>query len=123
MSEKYYRYELYIDGQYQGVGIFQGLSDLFLEQYEVEYLLCSFNKKLNIPKIDRLDNSCFFFTEYGEKEFKEEIKEIKDVFELYELFEVRKIVVEKDSFYDEDILYEDDYQVALKERTFERRIG
>lgn len=120
MSEKYYRYELYIDDQYQGVGIFQGLSDLFLEQYEEEYLLQPFNEMLNIPKVDRMENPCFFFTECGEKKFKEEIKEIKDVFELYELFEVRKIVVEKDSLYDEDILYEDDYQVALKEGTFER---
>lgn len=100
--------------------MFHGLSELSLDRDEEEYLLRPFDEMMNIPKVDRMENPCFFFTEHGKEEFKDGIEAIKNVFEQDGLFEVCEIVVEKDDLYAEDILYEDDYQVALKEGTFER---
>lgn len=61
----FYRYELYVDDEYQGVGIFYGLSELNLDEDFENSLLSLFEKELKfVPVEERCE---FLFTEAGNK--------------------------------------------------------
>lgn len=114
---KYIRYELSVDGELQDVGLLVGLNDCDLQQEEIDALLENFNKHLDIvdfKKLNILDKSAkFYFTEDGDKKFKEDIEKIKIKIESLGLFEVEKIEVFLFPT-DEKIFYEDKYQCLIK---------
>lgn len=117
----FYRYELYFDNEYQGVGFLQGLSELDLSDEKTEYLLYHFDKALPIPPIN-MRKTCSFFTEFGNQFFEKDISDIIYEYEEDKSFEVRKIVLEENQIDKNLILYQDEYQIILKEN-FEREKG
>lgn len=115
--DKYIRYELSVEGALQDVGFLVGLNDCDLQQEEIDALLENFNKHLNIvdfKSLNIIDKSAkFYFTEDGDKKFKEDIEKIKMKIESLGLFKIERIEVFL-SPTDEKIFYEDKYQCLIK---------
>lgn len=106
---KGYRYELYIDNEYQGCGIFQGM-----EYIEKSRIIQSLFKELPIPPSNVFANTCqttSFFTEKGKEKFKDSITIAKSIYEE-DLFNVRELIADVD---EHDIVYQDKYQFIRKD--------
>lgn len=103
------RYELYVEDEPQDVGIFRGLDELGLSDDFVKGLMWQFDRNLKVPKPVRHTQS--WFTQAGEEMFRQDIDKVIAVYEEDGFFEVRRIEKE----YLEDIVYEDEYQVLIKE--------
>lgn len=114
------RYELYIGDEYQGVGICQGISELGFEKEVEDYLLEPFNQKLPIPAIGRGIQRCSFFTETGDRRFKQDINRLIELYREYGLFDVKTVILTSNTISKEDILYKDPYQVIVREGSFKR---
>ena len=114
------RYELYLDGQYQCVGMFQGLDVLGLSHEEETLLLEPFNQKMPIPQVDYMETPCYFFKESAARLFHDDIARIRNLFEETGIFEIREIHLDENNILPDDILYEDAYQVVIHEGTFSR---
>ena len=105
------RYELYIDDEAQDVGIFQGISELDLDDDTSDAYLDAFDNVLTIPfDVFVKWRTQSWFTEKGEKRFLEDINRIVALYNNSGLFEVRRIV--KETL--DDIVYSDEYQVLTK---------
>ena len=107
--KKFYRYELYCDNEYQGVGIFHGLTELNLETEIENKLLAPFDEKLSYPPI--CEKCEFLFKEKGNELFKAHIQSIIQAFNDSGLFDVRQLIVEHIDL--NNIIYEDSYQIAV----------
>ena len=105
------RYELYIDDEAQDVGIFQGISELDLDDDTSDAYLKVFDDVLTIPfDVFVKWRTQSWFTEEGEKKFLEYINRIVALYDDSGLFEVRRIVKKEL----DDIVYSDEYQVLTK---------
>lgn len=107
------RYELYLDGQYQCVGMFQGLDVLGLSHEEETLLLEPFDQKMPVPHVDCMDTPCYFFKESANILFQKDIARIRNLFDETGIFEIREIHLNENNILPEDILYEDAYQVVI----------
>lgn len=124
----FYRYELYLDGEYQGCGIFCGLDDIGLPADEVTRLLKPFDDGLSLPDIPEFDMCgifpapyyTFLFTERGREKFAEPLHAILQAYETNGPFEVRELVVDPSEFKDQDMPYNDGLQVAICENVFNK---
>lgn len=110
-----YRYELYADGEYQDVGIFQGMEGIFSDD-RVKGLIFPFDRNLPKPPYHSFDNfdTLAFFTEKGKHKFEKEIETIVKAYERQTCFEVRTLIIEESQI-QHDVLYQDEYQVIVKE--------
>lgn len=108
---KFYRYELYCDGEYQGVGIFQGLDELNLREEIEDAILAPFDKLLSVPHIGKRCE--FLFTEKGNEMFHEGISRIWNVYASDSLYEVRLLKVHTSDIPPEEIVYMDSFQIAV----------
>ncbi len=107
------RYELYVGDERQGCGIFQGMSELNLDDDISDSYTKVFDEFLLVPvDIYSVYHTESWFTEAGEKKFKDAIDKIITLYDDQGLFEVRRIVT--DSFNLDDIVYEDENQVLTK---------
>ena len=105
------RYELYVDDEYQDVGIFQGLSELDLDDDTSDSYMAPFDNVMIIPFETFINQKTkSWFTEKGEKKFLNDINRIIALYDDNGLFEVRRIVEENL----QDIVYSDEYQVITK---------
>lgn len=110
----YYRYELYVGDEYQGIGFLQGLSELWLDEDYEESLLNMFIK-MKIPSFymgNKLKTKAYF-TERGKRVFQKAIQKVIDVFNENGMFEVREKI---DDFKEDEILYEDEYQIIVEDK-------
>lgn len=110
-----YRYELYIDGEYQDVGIFQELDNTF--SYErAKDLAWPFDRKLQIPPYSSFkeQHTVSFFTEKGKQEFEKDIKAIIEAYEEESCFEIKTLIINEDDIC-HDIIWSDEYQVIVSE--------
>ena len=109
----YYRYDLYLDDEYQGVGFLQGLSELWLDM-DIEDDLLGLFKDLPIPNfyMGNKERTKAYFTEKGKQKFKKEIETIINVYNYYGPFTIKEHI---DYFSPNEILYQDDYQIIVKE--------
>lgn len=107
-----YRYELNFCGEWQGVGIFQGLDELHLDHIEERTLLSMFDE-LPVPPqvIFSIYNTISYFTEKGLKHFEKSITQIQKAYIEYSDFtcELYEETIDKNT-----IIYEDEYQVITK---------
>ena len=117
MSKKLYRYELYCDNEYQGIGIFQGLIELDLREDIVDEMITPFDSKLRIPDIDKRCE--FLFTDKGHTEFHEGICCIAHSYNE-SLFSVRLLEVDEDKINPKDVIYRDMWQIAVVEGTLDK---
>lgn len=108
----YHRFELYIDGEYQGCGIFQGLTELDMEDEEFEALTLKFDTILNIPLsvYTKAKNTTAWFTESGYHYFEKEIEKIQEAYENQGLFDVIHLMSEIDP---QKIIYQDEFQIIV----------
>lgn len=113
----FYRYEVYIDNEYQGVGIFHCLGELELDEDFENKLLRPFEIGLSfIPMEQRCE---FLFTEKGQERFGNDIEDILNVFDDDNLFEARCLKVDEVRIPLENIIYRDAYQIAVMPETLE----
>ena len=107
----YIRYELYLDEEYQGVGILQGMDDAGFSDDLSSDLTFRINRELSIPSFVFREHrhTESWFTEEGAKRFEKDIQAILKEYEYDGLFEVRKRIVDKL----EDVVYEDENQVVV----------
>ena len=106
-----YRYELYVDNEYQGVGIFHGLGELELDEDFEDGLLEPFEKELIFMPMEKRCE--FLFTEKGNEKFKDHIQKILDIFKEDVLFEARCLKIDDHHIAAEDMVYQDEYQIAV----------
>ncbi len=115
-----YRYELYVDGEYQGVGILQGLDDMFSSD-RAHGLVWPFNRELKVPPYSQFNGklTASFFTEKGREKFKDSIAVVKTAYEEETCFEVRELTIEQaDIAY--AVLWEDEDQVIVLDSAVKR---
>lgn len=113
----YYRFVLNYDGE-DDVGFLSGISEIEYNDWdEVEMVLSIFEEHLLLPPYNNLSEEqrlyakCYF-TEKGYQFFYDAIERLISYYEQYSCYDIRKIEVET---FDE-ILYNDEYQVLVKER-------
>jgi hypothetical protein len=113
-KEIYYRYELYVDNEDQGVGFLHGLSELELDEDYEDSLLNLFND-LPIPMfyMGNQKKTKAYFSKYGKETFKKAIQTIIDIYEESGFF---RIVEEIKEINKNDILYEDEYQIIIEDK-------
>lgn len=104
-----YRFELYVDDEYQEVGIFRGINETSIDQPFKNRITDAFEE---LPCPDFEEKAEFYFTEKGLKKFSEHIIKILDAYEDDGLFDVKMVCV--DDTPDKDVIYKDDFQAALK---------
>lgn len=106
-----YRYELYIDDEYQKIGIFRGMEDIFSPD-RAEYLTYPFDRDLKIPPHYSFPEreTVSFFTEKGKMKFAKDLEAIKKAYEEESFLEVRMWKIEESQIKDW-IFYSDEYQV------------
>lgn len=104
-----YRFELYVDDEYQEVGIFRGINETSISQPFKNCITDAF-EELPCPNFE--EKAEFYFTEKGLKKFSGHIIKILDVYEDDGLFDVKMVCV--DDIPDKDVIYQDDFQAALK---------
>lgn len=106
-----YRYE----EKESGLGIFRIMDDIFVNP-SISYSLTKvFDDNMKLPPDSIRWNVKYkcYFTEEGNKFFKENLEKIITKFE-YEGFEVNIISIDENSISKDDILYRDNYQVIIK---------
>ena len=105
----YYRYELWVDDECQGIGFLQGLDDLGLPDWKVDELVFPFDELLPLP-LEVLENgpALSYFTEEGNGYFEEAIRNVIAAYDEDGLFYVECRAVEE---IEGDIAYEDTWQV------------
>lgn len=102
-----FRFELFFDGAYQGIGFLQELDDM-CEPDTYRRLMKPFKNDLPVPM--GLDQPCsFWFTEKGLQRFADAIDEINRCISKTG-WEIRCIVL---WVHEMNYLYQDDYQIAL----------
>lgn len=117
--ETYYRYGLFYDGEYQGVGIFFGIAELNLGEQKENELLAPFNDGLKMPAFkDTRDDLAFLFTAKGHEKFHDALESLLHAYEESFLFEARLDIFEGIS--ENDIVYKDEYQIAVPKTIIER---
>ena len=117
ISKKLFRYEMFLGGQYQDIGVFMGLKETNLREGIQRYLLSPFDDELIVPDTNLYlceeDNKkvLAFFTEKGEEKFKKYVDKLS--LEVYEdeVFDVGRIIID---LKEEDIVYKDEYQLLVK---------
>ena len=113
----YHRFELFIDGEKQDIGLLMGVSELDLYDDEMlDNLTSNFEKFLPIPSyyktnVEEKKYVRAYFTEKGMDFFKEDIFRLVDAFEEQGLFDVREFLIEED---EANIVYKDEFQVLVK---------
>ena len=119
-----YRYELAVDGEYQGVGIFHGLTEIFDEEM-IKSLTRIFNDELEIPldlwKVNEV--TCAFFTESGNEKFKVHIQNIINSYADNGLFDVMCIKLDETVLNEDDIFYQDEYQIVVADCVVNHNYG
>ncbi len=110
-----YRYELYVDDEYQGVGFMEELQDIFSYDRASD-LSFYFDYYLNIPAYYAFQErrTCAFFTELGNKKFQPYIQNIIKAYEEETIYEVKCIQMNESEVAD-DVLYSDEDQVIVRE--------
>lgn len=108
-----YRYELTCDGERQDVGFMTGLSELETNGRNYDHLLDAF-RGLPVPRLPP-GRYLSFFTEKGMDAFKDGIKELIDAYYDDGLFEVMECIIDTELLSADDVVYEDDFQAAVKE--------
>lgn len=112
-----YRYEVYVDNEYQGVGIFHCLGELELDEDFENQLLRHF--EVELPFIPMEQRCEFLFTEKGQERFGNDIEKILKIFDDDSLFEARCLKVDGVRIPLENIIYRDAYQIAVIPETLE----
>lgn len=132
------RFEIFVNGESQGVGFLRGLEDMEISEHLKSRLMYTFNKELPMPPRDMIECSLVrnkantkvnienlfsyyknigdgkrlvsYFTEKGLKKFNMQIQSIINVVnrKLDYEYTIGKIVLDKD---DDLVVYEDEYQV------------
>ncbi len=126
-----YRYELYVDQEYQDCGIFQGLEDLGLSDDRVRDLMFPFNKNLPLPCEDDTKGGFFskektmrgttsFFTAEGAWEFQDALADIIREYDEHGVFEVLVFVVQEKGLPKKAIRYRDQLQVLIETPMLDR---
>lgn len=107
----YIRYELYLDDEYQGVGILQGMDSAGFSDDLASDLTFRMNRKLFIPSSVFVEHKYTesWFTEEVSKKFEKDIQDIINEYEYDGLFEVRKRIIDKL----DNVIYEDENQVIV----------
>lgn len=107
----YIRYELYLDDEYQVVGILQGMDSAGFSDDLASDLTFRMNRELFIPSSVFVEHKYTesWFTEEGSKKFEKDIQDIINEYEYDGLFEVRKRIVDKL----DNVIYEDENQVIV----------
>lgn len=128
------RFEIFVNGESQGIGFLKGVEDMEISERLKSSLLYTFNKELPMPPRDIIEYSLArnkvnienlfsyyknagngkrlvsYFTQKGLKKFNMQIQNIINVVNRkldYE-YTIGKIVLDKD---DDLVVYEDEYQV------------
>lgn len=108
----YIRYELYVDGEPQGVGFLQGLSELDKDDEYLDCLTKPFDENLKLPQSvfaeHKLTES--WFTEEGYQKFKAAVANIQQAYDDTGLFEMKCLTAESL----DNIVYQDEFQVICK---------
>lgn len=113
-DEPLFRFELFFDGEYQSVGLLQGLEDA-CGTASYQKLMQPFKDELPIPEHIQLP-CCFWFTEKGLRKFAAAIDNINKYLSG-KGWEVRGcFLVAHESAY----LYQDELQVALGAETLDK---
>lgn len=101
-----YRYELFIDNESQGVGIFQGMED-----NETGKIINHLFQDLPIPPHSVFRNNpeaLSFFTKEGKNKFSNQIEQTCQLYEKEGLFCVKE---KQSKIPDNRIIYMDEYQI------------
>ena len=107
----YYRYELYVDDEFQEVGFLQGLDDTGLPQWRLNELISAFDD-MPIPEdIFKQYRTESWFTEAGQSYFEDAIDDVIAAYEQDGLFDVERR--ECVALPEDDIVYADQWQVIL----------
>ena len=109
----YVRFALYVDGEYQGCGIFQALSELELTDEETDELTRNIDCLLNIPMevFTKYRYTTSWFTRNGFQKFQDDITAIIEKYDETGLYEVKKL--EANSL--DNIVYRDDFQCIVRD--------
>lgn len=109
---KGYRYILTFDGEPQGIGMFQGLSEIDRDEEYIESLEDLF-KELEIPEEVFIKNhfTTSYFTEKGLEKFKSAIDTLQQAYRDYSGFDIELIT---EDIPENKIVYQDEYQIIVK---------
>lgn len=109
---KGYRYILTFDGEPQGIGMFQGLSEIDRDEEYIESLEDLF-KELEIPEEVFIKNrfTTSYFTEKGLEKFKSAIDTLQQAYREYSGFDIELIT---EDIPEDKIVYQDEYQIIIK---------
>ena len=114
LNEDYkgYRYILTFDGEPQGIGMFQGLSEIDRDEEYIESLEDLF-KELEIPEEVFIKNrfTTSYFTEKGLEKFKSAIDTLQQTYREYSGFDIELIT---EDIPEDKIVYQDEYQIIIK---------
>lgn len=117
-----YRYELIIDTDLQGCGIFTELDNVSTED---EYQACMQDiQELTDPYMQNIvsENTISFFTENGREKFKDTINKIISIYSNNGLFDVIETTINEALLADNDIVYKDDNQILIKYQSADRKL-
>ena len=109
---KGYRYILTFDGEPQGIGMFQGLSEIDRDEEYIESLEDLF-KELEIPEEVFIKNTftTSYFTEKGLEKFKSAIDTLQGAYRDYSGFDIELVT---EDIPEDKIVYQDEYQIIVK---------
>lgn len=118
MNAPYIRFELTFEHEEMQVGFITGLSDIGMEEEEVEELLAPFNGKLALPPYYKWENNGdhypgAYFTREGYVQFKDAIERVIDAVKYrdngWDVMEIQSY-----DFPEKDLYYEDEHQAIVK---------
>lgn len=112
------RFELSFCGERQYVGFLDGICNIDPEDSSLLNMLLLF-EDLPAPKLDPKERPSFWFTEKGLNTFQKEIEEIETTV-FFHGWEVVTATIDGNSLQEDDVLYQDPYQVAIKDHTIDR---
>ena len=107
-----YRYELYRDGKYQGVGPFQGIDTLDICE-ESKCRLEKMFSNLKEPPYEVFSNgpTTSYFTKNGKCFFAFQMRFLENLFKNHSIFDIK---LKRKIINPDDILYIDEYQIVVR---------
>lgn len=119
MKLSYIRFELAHKGIRQNIGLISGMEEAGIYELDAEWMKDAFDENLEIPPYGKWAEeektrgfASAFFTRAGYRQFEDAIHLIiNEVKELGNEWEV--IAIERESFPEQDIVYQDELQVVV----------
>lgn len=110
------RYELFVEDEPQEVGFMVGINELDLDEDEQFRVLQQFNDELIHPPCVK---ARFFFTDYGDCYFAKAIQKLIRAYKK-SIFDVHRIDIELSESEMSQIVYQDEFQVAIPEELYKQ---